>query len=402
MADISSQLQSALQQWAVQNQAKQQQDYVNKVTAANPEYAKQIFGQQNAQAGINQGQQGLDQNAALLKLKQEEVARQLQQKAALGQIAQQYAGQQNDPLNGFLAQVAGQTGDPSDLAKYAVDVRKQQLGIGQTTPSAIQEYRYLQTLTPDQKVEWFRNKRADKSLDLGGQQVVLDPTTGQIAQTYDKTAAPKIVDLGGSSAVQGATGGVTNVVPKTLSPEAQPENVTNRTLAEKNAATQADAQANLPIVQNQANQALSTIDELLGPDGKGMAGIEGNLGVQGAIPNFPGSDASNAKVKMDQMQGVAFLAAYGQLKGAGGISEAEGKKAEDAIAALGKGQSKESYLKNLKILRGVIQNGVDVLAKKANGKSGTTGKVRVRKGNEAFEIDAKDLPDAQADGYEEY
>lgn len=63
-------------------------------------------------------------------------------------------------------------------------------------------------------------------------------------------------------------------------------------------------------------------------------GLDSNLGYSSLAPNAPGGDAANAAALMDQMGGQVFIQAFEDLKGAGQITETEGRAASAAISAL--------------------------------------------------------------------
>lgn len=115
----------------------------------------------------------------------------------------------------------------------------------------------------------------------------------------------------------------------------------------------AGAITDLPRVIANAETASKTIKDLSSSEG-----LDRNLGVMSYFPNIAGSKASDAANLMEQLQGKTFLEAYETLKGAGQITNIEGEKASQAIAALQTSQSPESYRKNLQELQSVIDAGV--------------------------------------------
>ncbi len=77
---------------------------------------------------------------------------------------------------------------------------------------------------------------------------------------------------------------------------------------------------------------------------------------------FPGTDATNFQVVLDQINGAAFLQAFETLRGGGQITEVEGTKATQAIARLNRAQSDAEFLKALKELQGIMGKGYARLA----------------------------------------
>ena len=115
----------------------------------------------------------------------------------------------------------------------------------------------------------------------------------------------------------------------------------------------ANAITDLPTIISNAQTASETIKNLSASEG-----LDRNLGMMSYFPNVAGSKASDAANLMEQLQGKTFLEAYQTLKGAGQITNIEGEKASQAIAALKTSQSPESYRKNLQDLQEVIDAGV--------------------------------------------
>lgn len=102
----------------------------------------------------------------------------------------------------------------------------------------------------------------------------------------------------------------------------------------------------------QLNQVLSTIDNVASHPGLAQGtGLSGTLDPRNYIP---GTTAKDFHIAASQLSGQAFLSAYNQLRGAGQISNAEGGKAEDAMARLSTAQTTESYKKALGDFRAVI------------------------------------------------
>ncbi len=85
-------------------------------------------------------------------------------------------------------------------------------------------------------------------------------------------------------------------------------------------------------------------------------GLGGNFGPQGKIFNYPGSESSNAWVKLEQLKAVGSLSVLSALKATGAtlgaVSDAEGARLEKGFGALGSVQSLGSAQEELrKIIR---------------------------------------------------
>lgn len=206
-----------------------------------------------------------------------------------------------------------------------------------TTPAEIQEFEYYQSLSPQDKATYLQVKRNSQPFglfDSAGGQVKLNKVTGELVPV---TTAEQEGEGRGVRAAGEASG---------------------KALGE----ARATAQIDLPRVENNANQAIVAIEEL-----KEAPGLKGIFGVQGRFPNFPGSAASDAQARLEQIQGKTFLEAFNTLKGGGAITETEGAKATNAIARLQKAQSVEAAVQALTELQEVIATGVAVARKKASG-----------------------------------
>lgn len=128
------------------------------------------------------------------------------------------------------------------------------------------------------------------------------------------------------------------------------------------AKTKAAEIAGAPKAYDSAVQTIRVIDDLIAHPGR-----ESATGASAFMRYVPASEARGYAAKEAQLKGRAFLEAYSGLVGGGAISEAEGKKAEQAIAALGDPYIKEDdYLKALKDFREVTLS----LAEKAKNKMG--------------------------------
>lgn len=141
-----------------------------------------------------------------------------------------------------------------------------------------------------------------------------------------------------------------------------------RQKAEGKAAGEAAVGLNSAIAQGE--QVLGTIEQVRRHPGRS------EWGAQGATANWPiiggglpGSKGRDFVGLVDQLKGQAFLDAFDALKGAGAISETEGKVATAARARLDRAQSKEGFDKALDDLEGVIRRGMENARKKAGAEA---------------------------------
>ena len=118
-------------------------------------------------------------------------------------------------------------------------------------------------------------------------------------------------------------------------------------------------------LEQNAKTVLSTIDQLLKHPGfNDVIGVKESIGAY--IQFLPG-DARDFRALYDQLNGQTFITAYKELKGGGSITEAEGIKAEQAIAALrDPGITEKEWKRNAQTLVDVTKNGVDVARIRGN------------------------------------
>lgn len=120
---------------------------------------------------------------------------------------------------------------------------------------------------------------------------------------------------------------------------------------------QTDKVAKYQGISAKVDDALDNIARI-----RNAPGLDSNFGVKGTIPNIPGTEAADTAALIENLKGKAFMAAYEGLKGGGPITDIEGQKGTDAMAALGKSQSKESFLKNLGIMEKILKDNKERMA----------------------------------------
>ena len=87
-------------------------------------------------------------------------------------------------------------------------------------------------------------------------------------------------------------------------------------------------------------------------------------GLRGVIPNVPGSQAADTQARLDTFKSQAYLTAVQAMRGMGALSDAEGKKLDQAVGSLQNSQSEESFRRNA----GVILNTLNQKRNEAVGK----------------------------------
>jgi hypothetical protein len=169
-----------------------------------------------------------------------------------------------------------------------------------------------------------------KQLDTGG---------------FVPTPGVQRVDLGTAWGILGKDGSVISTIPKDIA-GAETQKVVGKNEGEKIVGREGSL--------TQADEMLNAIDGLIeAPGRETMTGMSSWFDPRNYIP---GTNASNARSRLDQLQGKAFLQAFESLKGGGQITEREGLAAQNAIARLQTSQSDEEFLNSLQELRTIVMN----------------------------------------------
>lgn len=140
------------------------------------------------------------------------------------------------------------------------------------------------------------------------------------------------------------TGEIVQRVPKQLA-EAE--------LQKAQGKSRAEALSDLPRVRDNAYLMMKTIDQAMAHPGK-----QYGLGIGGLAPAIPNTDQAGFVQLVNQMTGKTFLEAFNSLRGGGHITEAEGRKATDALARLSRLQRVEDFDIAMADLREVVQLGL--------------------------------------------
>lgn len=126
--------------------------------------------------------------------------------------------------------------------------------------------------------------------------------------------------------------------------------------------SQAEAAASLPGDILAAEQTADQIDQLI--QHPGLSSIVGPLD-QYRPGLLLGDTGRDALARYNQLQGRAFLQAYGMLKGGGQITEIEGVKAERAMARMDRAQGEKEFKDALTDFRDAVREGLAKLREKA-------------------------------------
>jgi len=186
-----------------------------------------------------------------------------------------------------------------------------------------------------------------------------------------------------------------NAPPMSLA-EAESLKVLQTAASKKQGENLADAQNELPMIENNSKYLIKALDAVLAPqmDAKGKPvikdgafvpgtehpGLENSIGIKssGAIlDNLPygvggpiqGTDAADFTAALKQVTGKQFLQAFETLKGGGQITEIEGTKATEALANLSTSQSEKQFRKALLAFRYEVGELVKIAKKRASTNS---------------------------------
>ena len=126
-------------------------------------------------------------------------------------------------------------------------------------------------------------------------------------------------------------------------------------LAQKKKEGQQEAQQALPVVLDNSNYLISLIDSL--KTHKGLEGVVGMPNLSGAVGGIRGTAEKDFNIRLDQIKGKTFQEAFASLKGAGAITDVEGKKASEALARLDTAQTEKEFISALDEFQSIIKLG---------------------------------------------
>lgn len=139
-------------------------------------------------------------------------------------------------------------------------------------------------------------------------------------------------------------------VPEGVDPLSLSEQASERAAGKATGTAQANAVIDAPKSIVQADTMIGQIDKVLEDPNLGWAtGMWG-----GILGSIPGTQTRGTVARMAQLEGQAFLQAFESLRGGGAITEIEGMKATQAIAALDRAQSENDYRRALAELKEVV------------------------------------------------
>jgi hypothetical protein len=140
----------------------------------------------------------------------------------------------------------------------------------------------------------------------------------------------------------------------------QPKDIKGKEAAEEVGKAQGQAQSILPQTKTAVESAVRVINDL-----RKHPGLEWGTGGTSMVGVIPGTAAHDFQAMNEQAMGKSFMAARDALKGAGQVTDFEGKKGEQAIANLKTSQSKGAYLNALDELERMLNASYEDLQRKA-------------------------------------
>jgi hypothetical protein len=178
------------------------------------------------------------------------------------------------------------------------------------------------------------------------------------ATPQQKAAYQALIDPDGSKALARQTqqAQLANTQAETALRQQQQKNteITQQQTQQDRVRTQAGKLATI-------DQAIGSVDSLLGkkvnpknPNGARVdedPGLSNAVGLVSALPTIPGSKSADFEARLDTLKAQSFLPQVEQLKGAGALSDAEGKKLSDSVGALSIKMSPEAFRKSLAEIR---------------------------------------------------
>lgn len=206
------------------------------------------------------------------------------------------------------------------------------------------------------------NKAANKRRPTGfnpitGRLQYLD--TGEYVNPADDIPQSKVVRIGGNDYVQNAKGGLDRVEPTI-------EAAAERAGAIDTAKEASKARVSLPKARLNAENAFKQVDQLLAHPGlSAVVGVPNPLKGGFGIAEVPGSAAAGFRTRLNQLKGGAFLEAYTTLKGGGAIANAEGEKAQAAVARMDTAQSEEEFRQAMLDYKAAVTAGLNAMEETA-------------------------------------
>lgn len=181
---------------------------------------------------------------------------------------------------------------------------------------------------------------------------------GQLQPVNPNAPRPAVTAAPAMAAPAGTTPAAIESARKQAEEEAKSAREVAETGAKEEVKKITDMRIALPKTERATEATLATIDDVL--KHPGFSDVIGVPNILTGIWSAPTTDARNFKTKYEQLKGKAFMAAYDSMRGTGSITDAEGKRAETAIAALNDPYvSEKEFIRNAEIFKTALRNGID-------------------------------------------
>jgi len=120
----------------------------------------------------------------------------------------------------------------------------------------------------------------------------------------------------------------------------------------------AEKKMSFPEREATLNEMIANVESLASDPGFGWA-----VGRSSLLPTIPGGQTADFEFALEQLKDQAFLTQFDKLRGAGAITEAEGRAARNALTALNLGMSEKRFLEELEKLKSLLNKAKERAAK---------------------------------------
>lgn len=212
------------------------------------------------------------------------------------------------------------------------ELEKQKAIRSSDSPMSVQETQWFMQQPPEIRSQHLALKRAQQLMNLGGTQAVLDPTTGQISQSYQVTPKPDQMP-----AFQGAQESAK------LTAKGQAEKLLNKPKIESGISSTGTKKEMLGgLIEKAKSQAGFFTTGFVGGLSKGLGGTPAH-----DLQNTLSTIKSN--LGFDKLQEMKNSSPSGSALGA--VSDTETKLLQSTFGALEQSQTKEQFIENLDLVK---------------------------------------------------
>ena len=328
---------------------------------------------------VAERQDPFNQEVAELNTRAERYDLLAEQFSALGQPASYVDGLKNASLQTRMAALSKQREAETfkqTQVKNELDIEYTKARIGELqdkdklSPAELAEIQLKST--PESYQAWLKGTgtlvpnpkaltgRASSAIQNWNQLVALrqqDPS-GKSAEEFFalvRSSAPFIKDLNDRFVLLNPMNPTQEIgsIAKGISPEQQPQAVTERKIAEGVGEEVTESRVKAPGQLMQMSEYDAQLQDLLtNPGSPAIFGFGGETRA-----GIAGTDAFGAASKLEQVQGSAFLSAVPQMKGLGALSDAEGRAITASVNALKIGLPWDQAKKEIAKVRTLLARG---------------------------------------------